>query len=401
MTVTSRVRKIYELRPYPPPSSRDASTSWALAAIPWIDAVSEKVHPTEPRRILVAGCGVGTEAFAFARQFPAAEVVGVDFSPRSITTARRLLRREIAGSRIRFEVGDLTSSALPDLVGRNFDLISCHGVLSYVPDTPAVMDNFAQCLSRDGVALLGVNGAAHPSVRFRPLLSGFGLDAGEFREGARAREVLRVLDSLTRYPPVSLADMPAGYLAGDVFGPLNLSLPLEEWTRFSRPAGLHLIATYNAYFAVRSLLNRDLHKTIMPRSRAELAGLVDAVAPVSFHNIVLSKRRPQRVDWNDDRKLRSLRPAATALYTIRWPRRRGAWHDLQKVVLESVSTGTRITLSVPQWEVAILKAADGTRSLREILEPVTPAVPRKALAEAMYLLYQLVVINFRPAGRRG
>lgn len=401
MTVTSRVRKIYELRPYPPPSSRDASTSWALAAIPWLNAVSEKVHPQEPRRILIAGCGVGTEAFAFARQFPEAEVVGVDFSPRSIATARRLSRRTGDGNRLRFEVGDLTSAALPELVGRDFDLISCHGVLSYIPATRAVMDNFARCLNRDGLAVLGVNGAAHPSVRFRPLLSAFGLDAGEFREGARVREVLRVLDSLTRYPPVSLADMPAGYLAGDLFGPLNLSLPLEEWTRFSRPAGLHLVATYNAYFAGRALMNRDLHKSIMPRSRAELALLVDAVTPVSFHNIVLSRRRPQPIDWNDGRAFRSLKPSMTSLYTIRWPRGRGSWHDLQTVVLESVSTGTKITLTVPRWEVAILKAADGTRSLREILEQVTPVVPRKALAEAMYLLYHLVVINLRPAGERG
>ncbi len=399
MTVANRVRSIYERRPYPPPSSRETSTSWALAAIPWLEAISENVRPAPPRRILAAGCGVGTEAFAFARRFPGARVVGVDFSPRSIETARRLARRSEVGDRVTFEVADLAGDDLPKIAGRKFDLISCHGVLSYIPDPAAVFRNFVRCLAPHGLAVLGVNGTAHPSVRWRPVLPRFGVDPGEFREGPRTRQLLRVFDSLTRYPPVLLADMPAGYLAGDLFGPLNRAISLGEWLGFSREAGLHFVATYNAYFAMRPLLNRDLHRTLMPRSRSGVAQLVDALEPASFHQIVLSRRAPHRIAWNDGRTLLGLRPRLTPLYTIRWPRRSGSWHDLQKVVLESVTTRTKITLEVPQWEVSILKRADGERSLRQILEPVRPAVPSRALSEAMYLLYQAAVINLQPAGR--
>lgn len=397
MTVESRVRQIYERRPYPPPSHRETSTSWALAALPWLEAVSEN-DAAPPRRILVAGCGVGTEAFAFARAFPAAEVTGVDFSPRSIAAARREARG--TGSRPpRFEVADLTDPALPDVAGTKFDLISCHGVLSYIRDTAAVLRNLARCLAPRGVLLLGVNGAGHPSLRWRPLLAGFGLDPGEFRESPRARRILRVFDSLNQVPPVPIADLPAGYLAGDLFGPLNRAMPLADWLAFSRPAGLHLVATYNAYFATRNLVNRDLHTAIMPRSRAEVATLVDAVDPASFLQIVLAKKPPLAVDWRRAGALLPLRPVLTPLYRIRWPKLRGPWHDLHEVVLESATTRTRVTLDVPRWEVRILMESDGTRSLREILKPVRPAVPARELSEAMYLLHHLAAIRLRPPER--
>ena len=397
MTVASRVRKIYERRPYPPPSSRETSSSWALAATPWLQAVSETADPAPPRRILIAGCGVGTEAFAFARRFPDARVVGVDFSPRSIETANRIARRSGAGEHVSFDVADLASPALPEIAGRKFDLISCHGVLSYIPDPVAVFRNFKRCLAPGGQVVLGVNGAAHPSAPWRPLLPRFGVDPGEFREGSRTRELLRVFDSLTRYPPVPLADMPAGYLAGDMFGPLKRAVPLAEWIRFGSDAGLHLVATFNAYFAMRALLNGDLHRALMPRSRADIARLVDEIEPASFHQIVLSRRAPHRIEWNDGRKLRGLRPHLTPLYTIRWPRGRGSWHDLQRVVLESRTTLTKVTLEVPRWEVSILRSADGERSLREILKTVRPAVPPRALSQSMYLLYQFAAINLLPA----
>jgi hypothetical protein len=66
------------------------------------------------------------------------------------------------------------------------------------------------------------------------------------------------------------------------------------------------------------------------------------------------------------------------------------------VTLKSPSTATAVDLRVPQWEVEVLRRADGERSLREILEAVRPPVPAKVLREAMYLLYLLAVLNFLP-----
>src|SRR4029077_2714590 len=248
MRIGNRIRGIYERRPYPPPSLRGAGASWKLLPTEWIDAISERTTAYAPARILVAGCGVGAEPFAFARQFPASEVVAVDFSPRSIAIANRLRRTAKGGERVRFEVADITSRALVKIAGDPFDLVSCHGVLSYVPEPVAVLRNFVRCLTPGGILILGVNGASHPTVRWRPVLSKFGIDADEFRESGRVREVLRVCDSLSGYPRISLAERDAGYLAGDLFGPLNRALPLAEWNRFCRRAGLHLLGSYHANF---------------------------------------------------------------------------------------------------------------------------------------------------------
>jgi len=396
MRIASRVRKIYERRPYPPPALRGTIEKWSLPSLEWINAVREKPAALNPARIFVAGCGVGTEAFAFAQRFPDAEVIAVDFSVRSIAAARKLQRRADGGERVRFEVADLSSPHLLDITGDRFDLVSCHGVLSYIPDTAAVLRNFARCLTPAGILVLGVNGASHPSVRWRPVLNAFGIDAGEFREGDRVRQVLRVCDALSIYPPIQIADQDAGYLAGDLFGPLNHALPLAEWNRSFRDAGLHLLGHYHAFFAVRALLNHDLHLAVIPRSRAEIAKLVDVLQPSSFHQLVLSRRPAARIPWDDAAKLLRRRPLLTPLFVARWPRRGGPWRNLRRLTLESPSTTTGVDLRVPEWEVEILRHSDGTQSLRQILEKVRPPVPAKELREAMYLLYLLGVINLLP-----
>lgn len=399
MKIGTRVRKIYERHPYPPPSLREERAVWPLPAMEWINALWERKPENTPARILVAGCGVGTEAFAIAQRFPEADVVGVDFSPRSIATAKRLRRRTKGGERVSFEVADLADSGLTRITGDHFDLISCHGVLSYIPETVPVLRNLARCLTPAGILILGVNGASHPSARWRPLLAGFGIDTDEFREGTRVRDVIRVCESLTAYPPIPMAHRDAGYLAGDLFGPLNRALPLAEWTAFCREVGLHLRGSYHAYFAIRTLLNHDLHSLLMPRSRAEVGELVDEVQPTSFHQLVLSRRRPAAIPWSDGREMLRRRPFLTSLHSIRWPRRGGSWHTLRDLTLESPATHTLVTLRIPQWEVEILRESDGERSLGEILRGVTPRVPAKPLSEAMYLLYQLGVVNLLQPAR--
>ncbi|HVS31468.1 MAG TPA: class I SAM-dependent methyltransferase [Thermoanaerobaculia bacterium] len=400
MSVGSRVRRIYDRRPYPPPSLRGQAAPPALPAMEWVAAVSETAAGKVPARILVAGCGVGTEAFALARTFPSAQVLGVDFSARSIALARRLGRKTAGGEDVRFEVADLTARDLVRITGDGFDLVSCHGVLSYVPDAGAVLGNFTRLLAPDGVLVLGVNGAVHPSARWRPVLPAFGFDLEKFRDSAGLRDVIRVLESISVYPPVKVSHLDAGYLAGDLFGPLNRALPLSEWAQLCAHAGLHLFGTHRAFFAVRALLNLDLHALLMPRTRGGVARLVDALQPTSFHHMVLSRRAPVDVPWSDGRALLRWRPVLTSLYKAQWPRRSRDRHALREVELESPATSTRVTLSVPQWEVEILRNSDGTLTLRELLAGVEPAVPAKALREAMYLLYLMGVVNLAAPGAR-
>ena len=104
------IREAYERRPYPA-VTRDAirRSPWRLPSFAWISAVAQP-SPNPPRRILVAGCGTGSEAFAMRRRFPRAEIVAVDFAERSIRIAQRLQKRSAATRDIRFLQADLTSA---------------------------------------------------------------------------------------------------------------------------------------------------------------------------------------------------------------------------------------------------------------------------------------------------
>lgn len=394
LSVGDRVRRIYELRPYPPASLREEGLDWALPPVDWLRSVWS-LPANGPARILVAGCGVGTEAFGFARRFPSAEVVGVDFSPRSIATARRLRRSIPGGNRVTFEIADLADPRLIILAGGRFDVVSCHGVLSYVTKPASVLRNLFRCLTPFGALILGVNGAKHASLAFRLLLSDFGIDPEEFRESKKLRDVLSLFDTLTGYQP-PVAKRVAGYLSGDLFGPLNVALPLLEWNNLCRQRGFHLLGSYQAHFAVRSTLNADLLHLLMPRSRAQVAELLDALQPESFHRLVFSRRPPAEPPWLHGKRLLRWLPILTPLYSIHFPEGGGPWHHLREVTLKSSSINTKVKLRVPQWEVEILRGSNGKRSLRELLDRVKPGVPAKSLGEAMYLLYQLGAVNLLP-----
>jgi len=391
MSIERRVREIYERRPYPPPKDRLRPT-WTLPAVEWINALRETRGAFRPKRILIAGCGVGTEAFTIAKRFEDAEVVGVDFSKRSIATANRLRPGEFR-DRVRFVVGDLTAADLAGKTGIGFDLVSCHGVLSYIPDAAAVLRNFTRVLTDDGILLLGVNGASHPSVRFRQMLPTFGIEPEVFADNDRVRDVLRIFDCYVEWPPLPMATRDAGLLAGDIFGPLNNALTLLEWTSMLDSARLHLLGTYHAYYLTRSLFNHDLHLRTMPRTRREMSELADAMQPASFHQIVASKRAAAPIPWLEPKQLLRWRPVRTRLFTFKWPRGTTAPHSLREVILKSPATRTKVQLKIPQWEVAVLRQADGTRSLRELLATTNARVAPKALAEAMYLLYLMDAIN--------
>ena len=387
MEIAKRVRSIYERRPYPPPRLRGVKTT--LPPLAWIDAM--RVQPLAPRRILVAGCGVGSEAFMLATMFPSAQIVAVDFSDTSIALARRLRKEYVGDDRVRFEVADISSPSLDRVTGDSFDLVTCHGVLSYVPDIAATLSNFSRLLRRSGTLYLGVNGTSHVSRRYRRVLEEFGFDPNEFRESAGMRNALRVCDSMQAYPPVPVAEKDQVYLASDVFGPLNHALPLDTWSSLLAKVRLYVRASYHAFFLTRQILDRQLHEVVMPRSRAEVASLVDMVFPASFHHLVISREKPPVIPWTDSRRLMKWRPVMTNLYEAQWPDR--ARGPLREVRLRSKPVGTKVTLSIPPWEVQALRRADGERTLGEL---VPRGVAGKDVASAMYLLYLTGALNLLP-----
>jgi SAM-dependent methyltransferase len=400
MKSSDRVRRAYELRPYPYGNQRALrSAAWSLD-LDWVRTFGGIREAAWPRRVLVAGCGDGSEAFALARRLPAAEFVAVDFSRRSIALARTLQRRDGGLRRIRFEVADLTAPGLAGLTGGDFDFICCHGVLSYVPQLGRAFSSLRQCLSPGGVLYIGVNGASHVGLRLRGAFPQLGLELNKFRADRRTDAVLRMADAVLAdegFPRV--ADLGAAYLSSDVFGTPNHCLALEEWLRRARAAGLHFRSSAAALRLCRRIEESGQTHVLVPGSRADVSGLLDAINPSQFHRLLFARSPEASPAWNDRQALLGCTVERSGLYRIRLPARRGPVRDRVRTVRVTGSfMNVKIEWRMPEWEMEVLRQADAGRLLGQILAGLPLAIPLAAVRQQFFLLHQLGVVTLRPGG---
>jgi SAM-dependent methyltransferase len=388
------VREIYEERPYP--STFKSSGAWSLVPPPWIRAVCNR--STNFQKILIAGCGTGDEAFRMRRAHPDAEIVAIDFSRRSIALAKRLQAKSRHLRPIRLEVADLSAPDFPQLGGRDFDFISCHGVLSYIARPEAALRNFARCLKPNGVLYIGVNGLTHASVTLRETLPLFGFDIATMKEdNAYLRRVLRLCDRIAgRTGANGVAKFKPEHLAGDVFGPVILNLSLRKWVRLARGTGLHFRGSYYAWRQMRSVLAADDGRLMMPRSRAEVCQLADRMYPHSFHRVLFTPEQEPNPPWNNANALMRCSAQWTNLYRGPIPNPRRTSRAMTNFRLTSRATNTRLDWHLPGWLLPILRQADGRRSLGEIATDLSLDIPATVLQRHLYLLHQLLVITLLP-----
>lgn len=97
-----------------------------------------------PRRVLDAGCGTGRLLRSAASVFPAAQLVGVDFSAGMLTQARRFAR----GTFVRAE-----SDALPFADGA-FDIVTCTACSHHWQQPSAALAELRRITSDDGLLVL-------------------------------------------------------------------------------------------------------------------------------------------------------------------------------------------------------------------------------------------------------
>jgi SAM-dependent methyltransferase len=346
-----------------------------------------------PRRILVAGCGTGAEAFVLRRRFPAADIVAFDFSETSIALAIRAQRRR-HGKPVRFVVADLGSPRLAPRVGRGFDFVSCHGVLTYVPDPARGLAALAGCLAPDGALFLGVNGTRHRSVALRGALPMFGIDPRRFVDGPSVRRVLQLLDSLL--PRIDRVARPTDpFLASDVFGPLLRNWTLARWVDAAREAGLHFQASYASHRDLRPVIERGLLDLLVPRSRAEVSELLEVMQPAAFHRALFTRRPPASPPWTEPDRLLDWRPVLTRVYRSRPPVQS---RRPRTIVFRSPSLNALASVEAPTWAQAILRRSDGRHSIGGILGAVGAHPHPDDLVPHLYLLHQLLILNLlRPA----
>ena len=396
LDVSNSVREIYEKLPYPTVGkTARLGRAWRIAPMEWIEAVWHPRRPA-PRRILVAGCGTGNEAFAFRLRFPNAEITGVDFSSRSINMARKLQKRFSQPEKIRFLRGNLIDQRLSKIVSREFDFVSCHGVLSYIPRPERVLRNLADCMTPNGALYLGVNGVGHFSQKWRKSLPEFGINLNKFEDGSHLRQILKLHDALSGNRIGAIANQRPEYLASDLFGPMISNRSLAHWTALCRRSGLYFLGSYMAHRSLRQALNNDLYDLFIPRSRAEVHEVAEQIAPSSFHHLVFARTPETNLPWLAPGMLKHCRVSATKVYTQRWPKRTNSWKALRHITVRSKSTNTLVDLRLPEWVIEILRKSDGEKTVNEISGEALPGISAQSLRKHLYLLYLLALINLHP-----
>jgi SAM-dependent methyltransferase len=120
------------------------------------ESALEAIDPP-PRRALDLGTGTGVGAFAIARRFPGAEVVGADLAERMVAEATKNTPQDLAG-RVRFEAAD--ASRLPYADGF-FDLVALGNMIPF-------FDELARVVAPGGAVLLAFSGGAGTPIYVPP-----------------------------------------------------------------------------------------------------------------------------------------------------------------------------------------------------------------------------------------
>ena len=146
--------------------------------------------PAAPARALDVGTGTGDGAFAIARRFPEAEVVGGDLAEAMLAHARRKLDGDLA-ERVRFEVADASRLPYPD---GSFDLVAHANMIPF-------FDEIARVLAPGGHVLFAFSAGAEtpiyvPFDRLRAELASRGFaEFAEFEAGQTTALLARKLAS--------------------------------------------------------------------------------------------------------------------------------------------------------------------------------------------------------------
>lgn len=147
--IAAAVRALYERHPYPGPAAKLVE-----AGKPTTDDAERRAEHhlfwpgisfREERRILVAGCGT-VQAVRHALRWPAAQVVGIDFSAASIEQSRLLKERHGLAN---LELRQLPVERAQEL-GQRFDQVICTGVLHHLADPDAGLAALREVLAPQG-----------------------------------------------------------------------------------------------------------------------------------------------------------------------------------------------------------------------------------------------------------
>ena len=120
------------------------------------DRALESITPA-PRKALDLGTGTGDGAFAIARRFPEARVVGVDLAERMLSEAKRKTPAELE-DRVEFERGDASKLRYPNA---SFDLVAHANMIPF-------FDELDRVLAPGGHAVFAFSGGPSTPIYVSP-----------------------------------------------------------------------------------------------------------------------------------------------------------------------------------------------------------------------------------------
>ena len=132
-------------------------------------------HLKPGQRVLDFGCGPGTISVGLARAIEPGELHGVDIKQAQIDLARSVADAGGHGNAT-FHVGDVTDLPFED---DYFDIAHGHSILTYVPDTQAVLAEVKRVLKPGGLASVreGIIGSSFVAPDFEVLGDAWGMFA--------------------------------------------------------------------------------------------------------------------------------------------------------------------------------------------------------------------------------
>jgi tetratricopeptide (TPR) repeat protein/SAM-dependent methyltransferase len=135
-----------------------------------------------PLEVLIAGCGTGQEALAWATRFPAHRVLGLDLSRASLAYAQRMAD-DLGIETVELVQGDLMQVGA---LGRRFDVIAASGVLHHLAEPLQGWRALCGCLKPGGLMKVALysRAARAPVNTARERIAALGLTAST--EGVRA-----------------------------------------------------------------------------------------------------------------------------------------------------------------------------------------------------------------------
>lgn len=368
------------------------------------------VRPLETLRLLDAGCGTGDSAIYMASQAAGARVVALDQSAPSLDIARR--RAAVRGL-ANVEFVDASLLDLPRLGLGPFDYIVCSGVLHHLDDPATGVRALTHVLADDGglgIMLYGRLGRMPiyqlqdlmrrltdgEPLAARAALAEQALQAVAPRHFFKAANLERELNDVSVYRAAGIVDL--------LLHARDRAYTVDELHTLLDATGLRLLS-----FA-RPLFYRPESYALSATLQERVARLGErerqAIAELLYGRLATHEFYAARTSFVPDVPSRAADPRRIRPVVYEAPLR-AYFAQLavasQPFHLES-SEGFTVTLPLAPLDCALLRAVDGKRSLRAVMDEAARALRRADIPASTSELedaWQRLADALEPAGFLG